>query len=253
MLLSLFVFLLFIQTGYTIKCIVGCSIHRPFHTTFSIPDDQCEERSYSSSCSVSIEFRYDQKSYTVSLSNSEVSFDYIYITSGSYLTYEVNYKCSKDTDCPVAYAKNRVKEMVARQYNAEHIHNELVQYIGNSVQNDSIQCYDSKQNVILCAVNDVCSVEFNTESKKVSSRGCDGSIGLGSRIYWFDDDISPSLRIKCNKNLCNSDEVLNQVKRIFYENGLTDANARRIAAGMKKMTSVLLITLAIICSMNFSF
>ncbi|UJR17044.1 hypothetical protein I4U23_003942 [Adineta vaga] len=143
--------------------------------------------------------------------------------------------------------------MVSRNYNATRIYGALAKYIENPLRNGSIQCYDAQNNIITCYSNESCSLRFDTKNKKVTSRGCDGSLTIQPRVFLFDGDVSPALNIGCNKDLCNNDETINQVTNILYENGVTDANARRIAAGTKDIASVLLVTITFIFSSFFHF
>jgi len=197
--------------------------------------------------------QYDRNTYSVSLDKSGYfSYDYIYITSGPYLSYEINYGCSQSTDCAAVYAQKRIDEMVARRYDAGRIYEELAQVIDNPSRNGSIQCYDLKNNVVTCSPRQICSLEFNTKTKKMKSRDCKDETD-GAKVFLFDGEVGPSINIECNRNLCNTDATITQIKNILAENGLTDADGRRIAAGTKEMASSLSVALAFIFALVYYF
>jgi hypothetical protein len=199
-----------------------------------------------------MKFQYDRKTYSIGFEKSGYfSYDYIYITSGPYLSYEIDYGCSKSTHCPAAYAQKRIDEMVARNYDASRVYGELAPLIENPSRNDSIQCYDLQNNVITCSPSQICSLEFDTRKKKMKSRGCKEDIG--ARVFLFDGELSPSIHVECHRNLCNADTTLAQIKTILAQNGLTDADGRCIAAGTKEMASSLSVILAFIFALIIYF
>jgi hypothetical protein len=241
----LFVSLLFVSTGHALQCMFNCSVGGRFGEPFLIPDGRCQQRASSSKCSAELKFQYDTRTYSVIFDKLSLSYDYIYITSGPYLSYSIDYVCSKNTDCPANYAENRIDEMVAREYDARRIYGQLAPLIGSPSQNGSIQCYDMSNRAVICSPGQHCTLNLDTKKKKMKSRGCTSEDG-GARVYLFDGDLSPSLHVECTLNLCNGDATLDQIKSILAENGLTDANGRRIAAGTKEMASFLSVTIAFI-------
>jgi hypothetical protein len=197
--------------------------------------------------------QYDRNTYSVVLDKSGYfSYDYVYITSGPYFSYEINYGCSQSTDCAAVYSQKRIDEMVARRYDAGRVYEELAPFINNPLWNGSIQCYDLNNNVITCSPRQVCSLEFNTKTKKTKSRGCTDEAD-GAIVWLFDGEVGPSINLECNRNLCNTDATLTQIKNILAENGLTDADGRRIAAGTKEMASSLSVALASIFALVYYF
>lgn len=248
----LFLSLLFVNTGHALQCIDNCFTRGQFGEPFRIPDGQCTERASVSKCFVKMGFQYDRNTYSVSLDKSGYfSYDYIYISSGPYLSYEINYGCSQSTDCAAVYAQKRIDEMVARNYDASRVYGELAPLIENPSRNDSIQCYDLQNNVITCSPSQICSLEFDTRKKKMKSRGCKEDIG--ARVFLFDGELSPSIHVECHRNLCNADTTLAQIKTILAQNGLTDADGRCIAAGTKEMASSLSVILAFIFALIIYF
>jgi hypothetical protein len=240
----LFLSLLFVNTGHALQCMSNCSISAGFGEPFLIPDGRCQQRASSSTCSTELRFQYNGRTYTVEFNKFSFSYDSIYITSGPYFSYSINYACSKNTDCSVTYAQNRIDEMVARDYDASRIYGELAPLIDNPSRNGSLQCYDISNKVVTCSPDQFCSLELDTKKRKMKSRGCATEYGTG--VYLFDGDISASLSVTCARNLCNGDAILGQIKSILAKNGLTDPNGRRIAAGTKEMASFLSVTIAFI-------
>ena len=243
----LFVFLLFLEGGHALQCIVNCTISRSFGQTFLIPDGRCQERASLSKCFATMKFDYTNKGYSVQFNkNDYYSYDYIYITSGPYFSYQITYGCKKDTNCPVAYVESRLDGMVARDYNARYIYSLIEPIIGNLPKNASIQCYDLKSNTVTCGPGALCSLEYDTKHKKVKSRGCSTDPYPTTRVFLFDGELAPSLHIECAEAFCNSDLSVAKIKVIFADNGLTDVDGRMIAAGIKEVASSLFVSLAVI-------
>ncbi|CAF3199314.1 unnamed protein product [Rotaria socialis] len=240
-----FVYLLFLNTGYALECMSNCEFNSPFGTPLRIPDDQCQQHTSSSSCSVRLSFKYDRQYYTARFGIFGSPYDIIYITSGPYLSYDIVFSCSEDTECPVVYAQRKIDEMVARHYNVTRIYGQLALLIDNSSRNGSIQCHDLRNNVITCSPSQLCSSDFDTKRKQIKSRLCDFDDGI-ARVSVFDDDLSSNIYVKCRRSLCDGDTTFNQIKNILAENGLTDANGGLVAAGKKEMSSSVSVTLAFI-------
>ncbi|CAF1344421.1 unnamed protein product [Adineta steineri] len=209
MLTLLFVSLLLVNTGYALQCINNCTVGDRFGRPYVIPDGQCQQRISSSKCSAEIDLR-----------------------------------CSENTDCLTAYAQRRIPEMVARKYDAARVYREIAPIIENSSRNGSIQCFNLDNNVVKCSANEVCSFEYDTGKKKMKKRGCETKIS--PRVFLFDGDLGPALHVQCTRDFCNSETTVAQVKQILAENGLTDADGRRISAGLKNIASSLLIILTFI-------
>ncbi|CAF1012718.1 unnamed protein product [Rotaria sordida] len=141
--------------------------------------------------------------------------------------------------------------MVDRNYNARIIYGQLAPIIENPFRNGSIQCYNMKNEIVTCSSDQMCSIVYDQREDIVRSRDCEENYKPG--VYVFDGEHHSTFDIECNRNLCNTDETLSQVKNIFNNHGLTDANGRRIADGNKKMVSSFLMTLAMIFIIFYHF
>ncbi|CAF1347933.1 unnamed protein product [Adineta steineri] len=245
MLVLLIILLLSIDVAHTLQCITNCSIGNfRFGEPISIPDGQCQQRKSKSDCTMSLQFRYDQYTYNAQFDTIVLPADFIYITSGPYLSYSINYECSKQTDCVLTYAQNRINEMTRRTYDANRIYGELAPFIHNSTRKGPIQCYNMRNEIIECLASEGCFLDYDQRAKKVRSRECK-TYGTPT-VSMYDGKSYSSFDVSCNRNLCNDDETFEQIKTIFVNNGLTDDNGRRIAAGTKEMASIFLILLPFI-------
>lgn len=253
MLSFLIVSFLLVHSTHALQCVSNCSITNAFGVPFTIPDGQCQQRASLDDCGVSIDFRYDQRQYTVKFDNNWLASDYIYISPASYFSYEIRYVCSKDTNCVVSYAQSRVPEMVARNYSAESINRELEQYIRNPARNGPIQCYDLSMNNITCDAKSRCHMKFDMKEKKVTERGCDSLLGSLTTVYLFDGNALPSLTVDCNRDICNDDTTLTQVKGVLHKYGLTNADGRMIAGATKGFLSSLLMVLSLLFTVYTCF
>lgn len=250
--MSLFLIILFffVDSSRSLQCITNCSIENiKFNETFQIPNGQCQQRISSSECFISLEFNYFRRTYRVAFKDMSTSMDFIYINSPLYLTYDISYRCSKETNCVISYATKRISEMIARDYNAARIYQELAPLIENPLRNGSIQCYDTRHNIISCSRGYICSLNYDPIGKKARSRGC--ALDADSRVFVSDGITYGSLTVECDQNLCNGDGTLEKIKTILANNGLTDLNGRRIAGATKDLSSYLLIIFTMFCSILF--
>ncbi|CAF3973604.1 unnamed protein product [Adineta steineri] len=248
MLALFFVSLLFLNTGYALECMTNCEINSRFGTPLRIPEGQCQERTSSSSCSVRLSFAYDRQFYTARFGAFGAPYDLIFITSTPALSYDLQFSCSENIECPVVYAQNKVDEMVARHYNATRISEQLELLINNPSRNGSIECHDLRNNVMTCSSSELCSSSIDTKKKQIQSRRCDSDDGT-ARVTIFDDDLSPRVDVKCRRNLCDGDTTFNQIKNILAKHGLTDANGRIISGGRKEIASSVSLTLAFVITL----
>ncbi|CAF1196935.1 unnamed protein product [Adineta steineri] len=245
MLVLLIILLLSIDVAHTLQCITNCSIGNfRFGEPISIPDGRCQQRKSKSDCTMSLKFLYHQHMYNADFDTILLPSDFIHISSGSYLFYTISYECSKQTDCVLTYAQNRIDEMTRRSYDANRIYGQLAPFIQNSTRQGSIQCYNTRNQIIECSASESCSLDYDQRAKKVRSRGC--SSDKDPTVSMYDGKSYSSFDVSCNRNLCNDDATFEQVKTIFVNNGLTDDNGRRIAAGTKEMASIFLILLPFI-------
>ncbi|UJR16667.1 hypothetical protein I4U23_003567 [Adineta vaga] len=239
MLIFLSVTFLLIGSNHALQCVTNCSIGPfEFHTTLHSDDEKCQQRVCASKCSLNLEFLYHTKRYKATFEHNTGSRDFIYITMKPYLSYDVKYSCSKNSNCALAYAQNRITDMSNRAYNVAHIHKQLAPLIENSTKSDSIQCYNMKHTIVQCAPKEVCNVDYNPRDRKARERGC--KYFSDPIVMVYDSETYSSFDITCNRNLCNGDATLSEVKAILFEHGLTDGNGRRIAAGTMGIASVLL-------------
>jgi hypothetical protein len=215
----------------------------PFSEPFLIPDGQCQQRTSRSSCSVSLDLAYQDRTYTVEFDNIFTPHDFIYITSGPYLSYSIHYQCSKETNCVISYIQNRVTEMTDRAYNAAEIYAQLAPLIENPSPGDPLQCYNTNNQIKTCLPNEICTLDYDQRSNRIRSRGCQSE--NIARVSVYDGGSYTSLEIDCARNLCNDIGTYTQVKTILANNGLTDANGRRIAAGTKETASYFLVSFAL--------
>ncbi|CAF2898473.1 unnamed protein product [Rotaria sp. Silwood2] len=106
-----------------------------------------------------------------------------------------------------------------------------------------------KNEIVICSSVEVCSIDYDQRENRVISRGCENN--YGPKVYVYDRKDHTRLCVECNRNLCNTDEAISQIKIVLQNNGLTDANGRRIANGNKQMISSLLMTFALIFIMFY--
>ncbi|CAF4200544.1 unnamed protein product, partial [Rotaria sp. Silwood2] len=123
--------------------------------------------------------------------------------------------------------------------------------IENSSRNGSIQCYNMKNEIVICTSKQSCSVDYDQREHRVVSRGC--SENNGPTVFVYDGEGHATFDVECNRDLCNTDETLSKIKIVFNNNGLTDGNGRRIADGNKQMVSSLLMTLTLIFIVAYYF
>ncbi|CAF1423684.1 unnamed protein product [Adineta steineri] len=222
-----------------------CSVNElRFDQLLQIPAGQCQQYISASSCSVGLTFEYHKQKYSARFQHSLVSWDYIYITSGPYLSYDIHYLCSKETKCTLQYAQKRVNEMVNRAYNVTRIYGQLAPFLENPLRNDSIQCYNIYNEISMCPPKQVCSMEYDQRVNKIKSRGCESRVT--PRIYVHDGESDSYFHIECDSDLCNTDETYLEIRKIFAHNDLTDINGRFIAAGTKNMICTLFIIFALL-------
>ena len=246
MLVFVFLLLLIANLGHALQCIGSCSVGMlPFIQPFSIPDGQCQQRIPASSCSVSLALTYHDQMYNVEFNVIPLPYDFIYITSGPYLSYTIQYQCSKETNCVISYVQNRLNEMIDRAYNATQIYAQLAPYLEDpSETTGSLQCYDMNNQIVTCSSNEICTLDYDQRSNKIRSRGCTSE--NKGRVSVYDGKSYTSFEIDCARNLCNDITTYTQIKNILADNGLTDANGRRIAAGTKEIASYFLVAFALI-------
>jgi hypothetical protein len=128
--------------------------------------------------------------------------------------------------------------MIGRAYDTGRIYGQIAPFIENPLRNGSIQCYN------VCSSNEICTFDYDQRAVKFRSRGCEKNGSPVVSIY--DGESYSSFDISCARSLCNDDATLAQIKTILANNGLTDSNGRRVAAGTKGIASTLLLTLALI-------
>ena len=252
MLIFLTVFFLLAGNSDALQCFTNCSLGKyRFNTPFVADNKECQQRVSASKCSVNVEFVYHSKTYEVTHEHNSNSRDFIYITMQPTLSYDIRYACSEDTNCALSYIQNRISTMTSQYYDVPRIHAQLAPLIENSSKSNSIQCYNMKNAIVLCAPSEVCNVDYNPRSHKARARGCKYfSMPL---VMVYDSETYTSFDITCNRNLCNVDTTLSEVKRILAEHGLTDSSGRRIAAGIREMASVFLLLVTSIFVLSFYF
>ncbi|CAF1187499.1 unnamed protein product [Rotaria sordida] len=248
----LFIILIAADIGFALECRTDCSLGPyNFSQAFNIPDGRCRQRKLGDVCGIDIQLRYDTSSYNVQFNILMSSSDSIYISSGPYLSYSIDYQCTKGTDCVVSYVKNRINEMTNRNYNARAIYDEIAPIIKNPFRNSSIECYNIRQEPIICSTDYTCNLNYNQRENKFRSLGC--NLNREPKVFVYDGGSYTSFQIDCNRNLCNNEETVSQIKNILSNYGLTDANGRRIANGNKQMVSLLLMSSALIFIMFYFF
>ncbi|CAF3158793.1 unnamed protein product [Rotaria sp. Silwood2] len=141
--------------------------------------------------------------------------------------------------------------MINRNYNARIIYDEIAPIIKNPFGNGSVQCYNMRNDVIICSSDNTCSLEYNQLENKFRSRGCYPT--REPSVYVYDGDSYTSFQIRCNRDLCNNEETYSQIKSILSKYSLTDNNGRRIANGNKQMVSLLLMSSALIFIICYFF
>ncbi|CAF3858098.1 unnamed protein product [Rotaria sp. Silwood1] len=243
----LLILLITTSSSFALQCRTNCSVGPlSFYQPFQIPDGQCQQRESGSSCSVKIQFNYGTRSYQVTFDTLPISSDYFYISSGKYLSYDINYQCSKGTDCVIPYINDRVYEMSNRVYNPEIIYGEMAPIIENPSRNGTIQCYKYRNALATCGSKEQCSVQYDLQEKTFTSRGCESF--NQPYVTFYDSKDHTSLKISCNRDLCNSDEIVSKVKVILINYSLIDENGRKIAKGNITMISSLLMLAGLIFS-----
>ncbi|CAF3390609.1 unnamed protein product [Rotaria sp. Silwood2] len=252
MIALLLTLLLATDIGYALKCRTNCSLG-PYYfgQTFNIPDGECQQQKSGYACSIDMTFNYHDLSYYVEFDTLMLSTDSFYIRSGPYLSYSINYQCSKGTDCIISYAQNKINEMIGRNYNAQTIYELIASIIENPLRNGSIQCYNMRKEIVICSSDELCALDYNLQENKFISRGC--SQYNEPRVHIYDGRYHTSFDVECNHNLCNTDETISQIKTVLANYGLTDTNGRRVADGNKQMVSSLLMKLTLIFIVFYSF
>jgi hypothetical protein len=134
--------------------------------------------------------------------------------------------------------------MIGRAYDAGRIYGQIAPFIENPSRNGSIQCYNDKNEIVICSSNEICTFDYDQRAVKFRSRVCEKNGSPVVSIY--DGGSYSSFGISCDRSLCNDDATFAQIKTILTNNGLTDSNGRRVAAGTKGIASTLLLTLALI-------
>ncbi|CAF1076511.1 unnamed protein product [Adineta ricciae] len=232
-----FLTVLFLLAGNSdaLQCLTNCSLGKyRFNTPLVADNKECQQRVSASKCSVNVEFFYHSKTYEVTHEYNSNSRDFIYITMQPTLSYDI-----------------RITTMTSQYYDISRLHAQLAPLIENSSTSNSIQCYNMKNAIVLCAPREVCNVDYNPRDHRARSRGCKYlSIPV---VMVYDSETYTSFDITCNRNLCNGDTTLSEVKRILAEHGLTDSSGRRIAAGTKEMASVFLLLITSIFVLSFYF
>ncbi|CAF3784961.1 unnamed protein product [Adineta steineri] len=252
MFVLLLVSLLLIDSSHTLQCVTNCTIGEfNFYQPLQFNDKLCEQRISASRCSVDLDFNYYTHTYSAIFEHNTASRDFIYINSRSYLSYNVRYPCSKDANCALSYAQNRVNEMSDRAYNVTRIYDQLEPLIVNSSKSDSIQCYNIKNAIVQCAPTEVCNLDYDQRANKMRTRGCK-YFSLPT-VMVYNSETYSSFEIVCNRSLCNDDVTLSKIKTIFADNRLTDANGRLIAAGTKTIASAVLLIFILISKFVFYF
>ena len=248
----LLISLLAVDTSHSLECIANCSIGKfSFSEPLRIPNGQCQQRISGPNCYVNLELNYHDRTYEVRFGTSGVSRDLIYIRSGPYVSYDISYLCSKETDCVISYVQKRLGEMVRLNYNARRIYEELTPLIVHPSRNGTIQCYDMKNSIVSCSPGQFCSLDYDAREKKIRSRGC--KVIFYPRVLVYNGGTYSSLDVECTQNLCNGDATLAQIKTILFNNGLTNADGLPIAGVAKAAISRFLVTLALIVAFISSF
>lgn len=152
------------------------------------------------------------------------------------------------------HAQSRVNEMVARNYNVNLIAQELGQYIRDPARNGSLQCYDSSHKPITCAANQLCWMRFYTRERRVTERGCDNASPSNTmEAQVFDGQTTASLYVTCNRDHCNDDDTLAQVKSILYKHGVTTADGRMVGGASKGIVSLFLMIFCLLVTVYTCF
>ncbi|CAF3362922.1 unnamed protein product [Rotaria socialis] len=252
MLVLLFILLIAADIGFALECRTDCRAGPyDFGRTFNIPDGACPQRRSGDACSIDIELDYHSALYNVKFSTLMLSRDSVYIGAGPYLSYNIGYQCSKSIDCVISYAKNRITEMIHRNYSARIIYDEIAPIIKNPLRNGSIQCYNMRKEAIVCASDSTCHLDYDQRENKFRSRGC--NLGREPSVFAYDGGSYLSFKIGCNRDLCNNEETFSQIKNVLSTYGLTDGNGRRIAKGNKQMVSLLLMSFTLIFIIFYFF
>lgn len=180
------------------------------------------------------------------------SYAHILISIKGYFAYYIHHACLKNAGGIDSYAREKVSEMVARKYDPQLIASELAQHIQNPGRNGSVQCYDLSSNIITCAADELCLVEYDTRRKRINLRGCDTPASKNPLVHVLDGDMPPSIDVICNRDLCNDNATLAKVRSILYEHGVTDADGRVIARAIKQTVSSFIMMVSLIVTVYTS-
>ena len=231
-----------------VQCISDCTISDlVFGDTFSFPNAQCPQRVSTSECTIRVTFNYQEQRYTVELGKNRSNADFIYINSKPYLSYTINHYCSDQTECVFKDLQKKIDQMVRRTYNTQDIYGQLAPSIKDSSRNDPLQCYDMKNEVVECSEKEICGLSYDQQKNEFRARGCD--VGSEARVFVYDADTYSALHIDCDRNLCNDEKTLADVKNILVKSGLIGPDGRRVLSnGMKQFLSFPLFALTLILS-----
>lgn len=245
MLVLIFVLLLTAEIGHAIQCISNCTLgefrfDEPFPTSY----EHCQHRASATECTIRIHLNYHDRTYNVELGRKRSSANFIYINSSPYLTYSINYHCSKGSECVFENIQEKINKMVSHSYNVEQISRELAPLIENSSPTDTIQCYNIENEIVTCAHDEVCGLSYDQQTKTLRARGCE--FNHGSRIFVYDASYYSALHFDCNRNLCNDDLTLANIISILAANELVNNNGRTISSGTKEIISFYLFIFTLI-------
>jgi hypothetical protein len=165
---------------------------------------------------------------------------FIYILPTNYLSYSATYACSKNNDCALDFAREKVLDLSNRTYNA---------LIVGSKLRPLLEERQSMGSSLLCYGNQVCTgglwqIDFDPKSNSQRKRGCNWE-DIPVRVSVYDGGSYTSLDIECNRTGCNSLDTVEQVKAILAQYNLTDANGRINASPITRVSFTLLSFLAL--------
>ena len=212
--------------SFALECLTNCTVGPfSFSQPFYIPYGQCLQRVSKNYCSISLKFNYKEQTYVAHFETYPITNDFIYVTSGPYLSYTIDYTCSNDASCAASYAEDLYDEMVSRNSDAARIYGQIALYIENSAREQPLRCYDLNNEIVTCLPDEMCSLEYNQNDNRIQSRGC--VMSDVARIAFYDSGTFAYFDVHCEKDLCNDMLTFSQIQTIFTNNDLTDSNGRK--------------------------
>ena len=205
------------------QCLTNCTVGGYMGVPLIVPDGRCAIGS-GDNCQVNVRAMYHDNTYTVTFDTSYVgSYSrFIYILTTNYLSYSATYACSKNNDCALEFARNKVLDLSNRTYNAYTVGSELKPLLEDSAPTgSSLRCYGND----ICT-GGLCNIDYNTKSNSQRKRGCNWEQYIPVRVSVYDSGSYTSLDVDCNRTECNSLDTVSEVKRILARHNLTDADGR---------------------------